>query len=92
MARPAMVTRTIKGTNLTALMVDINAQLTYEHNYTLSRTYKDSKSLLKALEKVANDDTHKVVKILSSKPIETLYGMDEQKFISNAEILPPRKA
>ena len=33
----------------------------------------------------------KVVHIVESEEIETLYGMTEQKFIELAEVLPPRK-
>ena len=92
MARQPMVTRTIKGTKVRALCVDTDAQSTYEDIFTLARTYKDNKSLMKKLESVVNDDTHKVVSILATETTETLYGMSEQDFISCAKVLPPRNA
>ena len=92
MARKAMITRTIKGTKVTALMVDTITPRTYEQSFSIAHTYKDDKSLLKAVEAVANDEVNRVVRILSADVFTTLYGMSEQKFIENAEILPPRNA
>lgn len=90
MARTPMVTRTIETTKVVALCVDVVEQKPYEAEFILSGTYKDGKSLMKALEKVANDETHKVVHVKSADVLETLYGMTEQEFISSAKVLPPR--
>lgn len=92
MARVPMVTRTIETTKVTALCVDIATQTPYNAEFTLSSTYKDDRHLLKALEKVVNDDVHKVVHVISSSIEETLYGMTEQDFITYAKVLPPRKS
>lgn len=90
MARIPMVTRTIQTTKVNALCLDIVEQKPFEKEYILSGTYKDNKHLMKALETVANDDTHKVVHVKSTEIVETLYGMTEQEFISYAKVLPPR--
>lgn len=90
MARTPMVTRTIQTTKVNALCLDIVEQKPFEREYILSGTYKDNKHLMKALETVANDDTHKVVHVKSTEIVETLYGMTEQEFISYAKVLPPR--
>ncbi|MBO7697002.1 MAG: hypothetical protein J6T10_30600 [Methanobrevibacter sp.] len=90
MARVAMVTRTIQSTKVKALCVDINEQKPFENEYVLSGTYKDAKSLMKALEKVANTNTVKVVHIKASEIVEKLYGMTEQEFLERAKELPPR--
>ena len=90
MARTPMVTRTIQTTKVNALCLDIVEQKPFEKEYILSGTYKDNKHLMKALETVANDDTHKVVHVKSTEIVETLYGMTEQEFISYAKVLPPR--
>lgn len=90
MARIPMVTRTIQTTKVKALCLDIAEQKPYESEFILSGTYKDNKHLMKALETVANDDTHKVVHIKETEIVETLYGMSEQEFISHAKQLPPR--
>ena len=92
MPRVPQVTRTIQTTKVTALCVDVVEQKTFESEYILSGTYKDDKHLFKALEKVANDDTHKVAHILHTEVIETLYGMTEQDFIKYAKPMPPRGA
>ena len=90
MARPAMVTRTMQTTKVTALCVNVETSETYEQDFILSGTYKDDKSLKKSLERVGNDDTHKVVHVKNTEVLETLYGMSEQDFIANAKKLPPR--
>ena len=90
MARKPMVTRSIPTTKVTALCVNPETREVSETVITLPRTYKDEKALMKALSSV---ETYylKVVSVLGTEVLETLYGMDEQKFINNAEILPPRK-
>ena len=45
---------------------------------------------MKAVEKVVNSDAEKVVHVVATEEVETLYGMTEQKFIELAEVLPPR--
>lgn len=45
---------------------------------------------MKAVTKEVETETSKPVSIISKEVIETLYGMDEQKFIEMAEVLPPR--
>lgn len=90
MARIPMVTRTIQITKVKALCLNIADQKPFEKEYVLSGIYKDNKHLMKALEKVANDDTHKVVHVKSTEVVKTLYGMTEQEFVSCAKVLPPR--
>ena len=90
MARIPQVTRTIQTTKVVALCLNIESKETYEKEFILSGTYKDSKHLMKALEAVANDENNKAVHIISTSIVETLYGMTEQEFISYAKVLPPR--
>lgn len=92
MSRISMVTRTIETTKVLALCVNVATQTTCENEYILSGTFKDNSAVLKALVKVANTDDTKVVHIISTETVETLYGMSEQDFIASAKILPPRKA
>lgn len=91
MARIPMVTRTIQTTQVSALCVNIAEQKPVEKTFTLSGTYKSEKQLLKALESVVNDDNIKVVHVNSTEVQQTLYGMSEQDFISNAKVLPKRE-
>lgn len=90
MARVPMVTRTIVATKVNILCLNIETAEPFNKDVTLSGTFKDSKSLMKAVEKVVNSDTEKAVHVVASEEVETLYGMPEQKFIELAEVLPPR--
>lgn len=91
MPRPQLVTRTIKSTKILALVCDLEKMETQKKEYTLPRVYPDTDAMLKVLTKKYSTDDIKVVKVLSFEVCEALYGMSEEKFIENAEILPPRK-
>ena len=91
MARAPQVTRTIQTTHCNVLCMDIENREPCNKDVVLPRTYKDEKSLLKAVKKVVETDTLKPVQVVSSMVQETLYGMSEQDFIAHATILPPRK-
>lgn len=90
--RVPMVTRTIPTTLVTALCVEPSTKEVFEKTFKLPRTYKDEKSLKKALDKSVENETFSAVSILGTEVQETLYGMTEEKFISDADILPPRDA
>lgn len=89
MARKPMVTRTIVTTKVNVLCLDINSAEPFNKVVTLPRTYKDEKKLLKKVEEVVNTDEVKAVHIVDKEELETLYGMTEQDFITNATILDP---
>ena len=88
--RKAMVTRTIQTTVANCLCVNPDTREVTEITLTLSGTFKDNKSLEKAVNKVTENAPFRVVSITDSRVEETLYGMTEQKFIENADVLPPR--
>lgn len=90
MARVPMVTRTIVATKVNVLCLNIETEEPFNKDVTLSGTFKESKSLMKAVEKVVNSDTEKAVHVVATEEVETLYGMTEQKFIELADVLPPR--
>ena len=92
MARIPMVTRTITTTKVKALCVDIEKQTPYEDEFVLTGTFKDEPHMMKELEKTVNDETHKVVHVMSHEIVKTLYGMTEKQFIECAKVLPPRDA
>ena len=89
MARKPMVTRTIVTTKVNVLCLDINSAESFNKVVTLPRTYKDEKKLLKKVEEVVNTDEVKAVHVVDKEEVETLYGMTEQDFITNATILDP---
>lgn len=100
MARIPMVTRTITATKVNALCINIDTAEPFNKTLILSGTYKDEKQMLKAATSVIENETIdglldakdrvKVVHIVESEEIETLYGMTEQEFIQRAKVLPPR--
>ena len=91
MARKAKITRTIITTKANILCMDVDSQEAFENEVTLSGTFKNDGEILKAAKPLIESDYVKAVHVVGVKTEQTLYGMDEQKFIENAEILPPRK-
>ena len=89
MARKPMVTRTIVTTKVNVLCLDIQSAEPFNKVVTLPRTYKDEKKLLKKVEEVVNTDDVKAVHVVDKEEVETLYGMTEQDFITNATVLDP---
>ena len=90
MARKAMVTRTVQTTIATALCLNTVTAEPFNETVTLSGTFKDKKSLMKAVKSILENDEISVAKIVDHEIVQKLYGMTEQKFIDNAEILPSR--
>lgn len=90
MPRLPQVTRTIPTTKATVLVLNIETGISEERVVSIPREYKKAKKLREAIEAVVNTDTEKLAHIKNTEIVETLYGMSEQKFIENAEILPPR--
>ena len=91
MARKRMVTRTIKTTEANVLCLNIESAEPFEQVVILSGTYKDNKSLMKAVSKRIDNDEVKAVHVIESVEKETLYGMEENDFIAHATELPPRQ-
>lgn len=89
MARKPMVTRTIVTTKVNVLCLDIKSAEPFNKVVILPRTYKDDKKLLKKVEEVVNTGEVKAVHVVDKEEIETLYGMTEQDFITNATVLDP---
>ena len=90
MARTPMVTRTIVTTKAIIMCLDVEAGEPFNKEVTLPRPYKDEKALLKKVKPLVETDTIKAVHVVDTEEVETLYGMTEQEFIENAQILPPR--
>lgn len=90
MARKPMVTRTIVTTKANVLCMDLKKVEPFNKEVVLPRTYKDDKKLLKAVEEVVNSDEARAVQVVGKEEVETLYGMSEQDFISNAKVLDPK--
>ena len=91
MARTPMITRTITTTKVTLMCLDVQAGEPMTETVTIPRAYKTDEEILKKVKPIIETDTLKAVHVVDKEVIETLYGMDEQKFIENAVILPPRE-
>lgn len=89
MARKPMVTRTIVTTKVNVLCLDIQSAEPFNKVVKLPGIYKEEKKLFKKVEELVNTDYVKVVHIVDKEEVETLYGMSEQDFITNATILDP---
>ena len=85
-----MITRTITTTVADAFCIDKNSKETFFETVTLSGTFKDEKKLNKAIAKMLDSDYIRFVYAENVHEVETLYGMDENEFIKNAKVLPPR--
>lgn len=90
MARTRKVTRTIASTKVVVMCVNTETAVVENYEVTIAGVYSDDKKLMKAVTKVVETAVLKPVTVVSTEVIETLYGMDEQKFIEMAEVLPPR--
>lgn len=90
--RKRMVTRSITGTKVLALCLDVTTAEPFNNELILSGTYKSKKEIEKILRKEYETEDLRVAAVVSYEEFETLYGMEEQKFIELAEVLPPRKS
>lgn len=90
MARARKVTRTIYSTKVIVMCVDTETATVNNYEVEIAGVYSDEKKLMKAVTEEVETATLKPVSIVSKEVVETLYGMDEQKFIEMAKVLPPR--
>ena len=84
-----MVTRTIKLNTYTVRAMNIETAEVFDIYYTVGKSYKPG-DVLKQLRAEHETDTLKLVAVINHTTETRLYGMDEQTFIKNAVILPPR--
>lgn len=89
MARERMVTRTVSETTVTVMCVNVTTAEMENKVYTLGQVSNQSDAL-KALKKLYETDTFKLVAVVSMEVTEQLYGMTEVEFIKLARKLPPR--
>lgn len=88
MARMRMVTRTVEVINVEVMAINTETAEVTRPVYTVTGV-ADS-AIEKAVRKLYETDTVKIVKILSTSRTECLYGMPEDEFIKLAKVLPPR--
>lgn len=89
MPKERLITRTITQSDVTAMVVDVTASKVENKVYTLGGQYTTD-TALKKLKKLYEDDTIKVVSVISIDERELLLGMTEEDFIKYSTVLPKR--
>ena len=87
--RESMVTRTVLGTKVTALVMDTNTCEAFNETYEIGGQHAIDEKLLKRVRKEYDTEDIKVVKIVAVEPFEKRYGMKESDFIAQAVELEP---
>ncbi len=90
MARVPMVTRTIKGTRITVMCLNVTEAEPFNETVEFPEVFKNADEALKAVKARIDTDEVKAVHIVGSEVFKTLYGMTEEEFLLNAKQLPPR--
>ena len=85
-----LVTRTIITTKVNALAGGDGKKELFPIEVTMSGKL-DNKRAAKVAAKMYDTEEHKILQVVSVEVNEALYGMTEETFIANAEVLPPRK-
>ena len=89
MRKEKMITRTIMQTTAIVMGIDVTNSEVSIIETKIGGVYTDSE-LLKALKKIYETDTYKLVYIESNTHDEILLGMTESQFMKYATVLPSR--
>lgn len=87
--RESMVTRTVIGTKVSALVMDTNTCEPSNVTYEIGGRHTNDEKLLNKVRKEYDTEDLKVVKIVAVEPFEKRYGMKESVFIAHATELQP---
>ena len=81
-----MVTRTVVGTNVKVMAIDTTTNKVETPTFTLGKVYEkgDEDKAHRAVKKAYETDTLKIASVVSLTKTETLYGLDENKFMELA--------
>ena len=90
MKKERMVTRTVNATKVEVMYLTISNAFVGTSTYTLTGKL-DKENALQVVKEQYETDEFKPVAVVAIKTDELLYGMTEQQFIENANILPSRK-
>lgn len=79
------ITRTIKTTHVTVMVVDTETAEVSNLTFELAGTFKDDGATLKAIAKVADvPETTKIVAVVDREVSEQLYAISESDFLKYA--------
>ena len=81
MARVKNITRTLKITRVTALMLNVETAEPFNKTFNLEGTFKNDEAILKALKKEYEDEVCKIVHIVDTEVITKKLSMPVQSFI-----------
>lgn len=84
--REPKITRTITTTTATILCLDVDAGEAMNRTFVLPGEYKKERDIIKAAEKVHNEDNVKLVHVVDVEVTSKLYGMPESVFLKYAEV------
>ena len=84
-----MITRTFITTKVSAMVANPETATVETRDFTLAGKL-EGKELAKALNKACASANVVFVKVNTLENLETLYGMEEDFFLANAKVLPPR--
>lgn len=85
-----MVTRTIEGSRVTLLALNVETAESQNVTYDIPLRFKTAEAILNYCKKNFETSVLKMVYVVDVETFEALYGMKEVEFIAKAEILPPR--
>lgn len=85
-----MVTRTVEGSRVTLLALNVETSEPQNVTYDIPLRFKTDEAILNYCKKNFETSVLKMVHVVDVETFETLYGMKEVEFIAKAEILPPR--
>jgi hypothetical protein len=87
MPRKRMVTRTVKVTRVTANVANIKEQTFGTAEIVVPKVFKSQEKLEKKAQEICGADV-KILSVTSVEPDLIRYGMPEEVFVKNAEVLP----
>lgn len=89
MARPALITRTLKYTSIacTCVIIDDNGAHSENRVFTLSKVHENNAKTLAKLRKMYETDEVKIAAIVSTTIVEERRKMTEETFIANSEVM-----
>lgn len=87
MPRIPSVTRTMKSTKVLVKAVDIEHEKMLDMEFNLPRTYKNETALMKAIQKVHQNPSVKIVKIMDTTVETHKYEASEDEYLSIAHIV-----
>lgn len=84
-----MVTRTVKQYHVTVKCANTETNEIIEQVFALTKLPKDSNKILTKV-KAKCPETLVPISVVKTEKVEQLLGMDEEKFIELADVLPAR--